>query len=177
MIYFVSCFLKFLKKFLCHSSILFSLASNFYYTSLQCRFTESRILPPDALLVQVQVQHWRENGFADDRALYWEKEVLLRLTVLGMVHAKREVDALYTMRVQSGMRNRRAGYAGSEERASSRNLQPEIFVILKWNCPRARMPWHGSLLPFEIVHYIGVVTVTRTNNPLYRNTSYIWGDR
>lgn len=54
-------------------------------------------------------------------------------------------------------RNRRAGCAGSnDERASSKNLRPEIFVILKWNCPHARMPWHGSLLPFEIVRRIGV---------------------
>jgi hypothetical protein len=79
----------------------------------------------------------------------------------GTVHANREVDAPRIMRMQSWTWNWRAGCIGSDERASSKNLLPEIFVILKWNCPHARMPWHGSLLPFEIVRCIGVSSPDR----------------
>lgn len=91
-----------------------------------------------------------------DRASHRWKEKLIRRDARREIHTNCKVDAPRTMRLQLETRNRLAGCAGSDEWASSKNLQPEIFVILKWNCLRARTPWHNSPLPFEIVRSIGV---------------------
>lgn len=136
-----------------NTSTFLSLVQNVRRTSYRASFyTWIR----RTLLVQVQVQHWRENGFARrSSVILVERETHSTGRETRNTH-ECKVDAPCTMRLQLETRNRRAGCAGSDEWASSKNLQPEIFVILKWNCLRARTPWHNSLLPFEIVRSIGV---------------------